>query len=404
MQKNNHSSLKKTAYPNSFPDPQERRFLQLLLCDDSEFMERWDNWKKSTVFDDIDYAQLRLLPVLYLRLQKRQLPDDGIIGRIKGAYKMSWVKNQLLVNATEQLSGLLGQQNISVLLLKGIPLLAYYYKDFGARFLSDADLMVREESAEKAIKLIVENRWTYINPDFTLSEKLSFDQLKKTTKETGFKNALDAEADLHWDLSDPYMPKGHKPRVSFAKEIWSRAVTRPFKGTVCSVPCPEDMLIHVIVHGATKNDCRPIRWVVDAMTIIRTSPVNWAQVMETTKKCGFHVEIYVGISYLIEHHGLETPESFARELSALELTRGAVNRYYAITNTSLYSAFGNFPQLVRSYRHEANGDGLLKYLSRKWGLERRRDVPGFIFNKYSKRFSVWIEKIRFAIRSDVLPK
>ena len=85
-------------FPNSFPKESETQFLKLVLCSDTEFEPRFLEWKASTIFDKIDYATTRLMPLLYLRLESLGI-DDPIRGRLKGIYRLAWFSNQKILNA-----------------------------------------------------------------------------------------------------------------------------------------------------------------------------------------------------------------------------------------------------------------------------------------------------------------
>src|SRR5580700_3596431 len=146
-------------YPSSFPDEAEERLIKLVLCSNAEFRGQWDVWKQNTVFDDIDFATLRLLPLLYLRLSSLGIEDDEITGRIRGTYKLAWFRNQQLLAEVRKFVELCQEQRVPVILLKGLALLIDVYGDIGARFVADGDLLIDPKDFPKVFSHLERNGW-----------------------------------------------------------------------------------------------------------------------------------------------------------------------------------------------------------------------------------------------------
>ncbi len=390
---------KNLPFPKSFPNKDEELFLKLLLNSDEDFPMLWKTWKSAVVFEDIDYATLRLLPLLYLRLKKFAI-DDELSGRIKGVYRLAWSKNQLLLDAVKKIIMMCNEQDIPVLVLKGISLLVSVYKDTGARFMSDADILIKPEHVRRVTDLMIKNGWRFHNHSQAYLSKISSVGINK---EITFMNERGIELDIHWKIFEDFSLYLN-PFESFSKinrreslanaSLWEQSVLFIYGGAEYRVLSPEDMLIHVIVHGAEGNNHRTLRFVVDSIYIIRNQRVDWARFVVHLREFDCATEIHIAFSYLRKHFPSDIPESVAQQIADEPLSKRKIRKYYKSANKTIqYLPFGNFFLLWRNYwQYEPRGRFPMSvyyfadYLRKAWGLSRKREIPVFIFNKYKKRF------------------
>ncbi len=380
-------------FPSSFPNEAEERFLGLLFCPREEFAARWSEWKDTAVFERIDYATMRLLPALYLRLRDFGVRDE-LSGRITGVYRKVWAQNQLLLDAAGRAVRLLSGHGIDAIAFKGVALLADAYGDTGARFLGDADFIIAPEHAAEALRLLSGAGWRYDGIPFPVDGD-PVEVLLALDREAAFRDERDCEIDIHWklfDLSRGPGLGGRESRMTYA-EVRSRA--RPF--VIGGVPCyafsPEDLLVHVIAHGAVYNQHRPFRWVVDAMQVIRAG-VDWGRVLSLAQAYGFEAEVQVAVAYLVERCWLSVPEPFLEGLAALRPSRRALRRYYRASDAPSLALLGTLPLVSRAYwGFDAVGGahksplGFVRYLSRAYGFRTFSAFLRFAYDKARKR--IW---------------
>ena len=86
-------------------------------------------------------GSFRLLPLLYINLQKQGV-DDPVMGKLKGIYRQAWSKNQTLFHEMAGVIAHLQDAGIKTMLLKGASLSLLYYKNNGARPMADIDVLV----------------------------------------------------------------------------------------------------------------------------------------------------------------------------------------------------------------------------------------------------------------------
>ncbi len=399
--------IKKLPIPESFPNKEETLTLKLILCKDEEFLTMWEIWKSSVVFDDIDFATLRILPMVYTRLINLGISDE-LAGKIKGAYRMAWAKNQKTLHSAADAIKLLMDAGIPVMVLKGIPLLVNYYKDTGARFMGDADILVKPGDVKKSIELLRKNNWHYVDKAFESAHNSNTAGIMNVTKETNFQDSNGNEIDVHWGLFhstnrlgllDQLFGNNHDHILAF-EDLEPRSLPISFAGTSCMMPSHEDSLIHVIAHGSVRNDHRAIRWVTDATAIIRNSSLDWDYLLQQTQKFSFVIEMQVALRYLKETYSVEIPDDFLRTLATIPVKKSNIKRYYKNANGTPYTLLGAFPLLWRTYwSSHKHGSflkrtvGFLDYSAKSFGLPNKRSLVSFAVKKYIERLTYYLKKI-----------
>lgn len=389
--------MKKFKYPNSFPNKEEKLFLDLILSKEEEFPKLWKEWRNNIIFDNINYSILKLISFLHLRLKSFDISDE-ITGKIKGIYRLTWYKNQLILNATRDLIILLEKENITVILLKGVPLLENVYKNSGARFLGDSDILIDPKYIKKVTNIMLNNGWNYLyQSDFSINRHT--DPLSnKIIKEITFINDKNVEIDVHWSLFVFLFKENREHPMSY-DEIYKHSLDFELKGVKYKMPCMEDMIIHIIAHGAEEINYRTLRWVLDIIIIIRNNSIDWEFLIERTKKFEVEIELNVAFSYLINNFLVSIPESFIEELSKLPIKKIKIKEYYRRTNKRENLFFGSFFNLWRRYwLYNKKGNlfislyYFLDYICKSWGITKKRQIPRFIYEKYRNRINFWLHK------------
>ena len=396
------------SFPKSFPNHEEEQFLKLVLCDDSDFPSAWNTWKKSTIFDDINYSVLRLLPLVYLRMCKLGMHDDALFGRIKGVYKLAWVNNQRILTATKDILSKFSQYNIPVLVLKGIPLILHVYKNTGARFLGDADIVVPPEYAQEAVRIMLEQGWSYSKP-WTPDVNNPVPGMYQVIKSTDFVNNHGVTMDVHWNIFGLYHHttafdiislKKKLPAITFREKFWEAAIPLAVPEFPAQQLCNEDVLIHIIIHGSEDNVHRTLRWVTDSAAIIATLPIRWDFILKRSEEFRLSVELFIGFRYLYERMNLPIPKSFMDQLEKIPVTQHEIDEFYTratILGGERFSPWNNLLMFWYAYwRYEPKHQlfktpfGFIRYVAVSLGMNK----PGtfsFIIKKYFKK--IWRQLI-----------
>src|SRR5688500_13960566 len=183
-------SILTTSAPHGFwPSGRHRMLLHACLDAPDEALAAWRGWRELVGFNDVDVAEMRLLPLAHANLGE-SIREDPVHGRVSGLVRMTWTQNQLLfrraAGAIEALEG----AGIETLMLKGAPLALLHYETVAVRPMADVDILVRPRRAEEAMRVLREHGWT---PGREPAEAVL-----PAHHSHGFHDEGLGEIDLHW--------------------------------------------------------------------------------------------------------------------------------------------------------------------------------------------------------------
>jgi O-antigen/teichoic acid export membrane protein len=395
--------MQNLTFPKSFPNSEEIKFLKLALSRDEDFPQLWKEWKNSIIFNDIDYATMRLLPFIYLRLEKLGVKDE-LTPRIKGIYRLAWVKNQRLLAAVKEIAQICDEEKIPLILLKGIPLLLFAYQNTGARFLGDADILIPPMYATKIMPILKQKGWIHTKA-WVADNNNPTPSIFQVIKSSELKNGSELELDIHWGIFhtnrllktlDVFLL-----RESSALKFRDKYINHSIPAEIYGIPCRrlsnEDMLIHIMVHGAGGNLHRTLRWVIDAALIIENMGVDWNLLFERTNEFGFNVEVALGFEFLTKNFNFKIPKDFIVRLQSLVLTPTQIKKYYEnadVPHNDHLSFLGNLPLIWYAYflyepkpRFKIKQlTGFAPYLRTSWGIKKNSDLFKFAYTHYRRKW------------------
>lgn len=246
----------------NWPDPLQRLLLRACLGTGESAIAAWREWQGRIALDDIDYASLRLIPLLSHQLRQAGVEHPDL-GRYRGIYRKSWYENQVLFRLAAQVTQLCQAAGIPVLVLKGVPLAHFYYAETALRPMTDFDFLVRPHQAEAARVALQGAGWILTSNQHPV----------RGSKEWSFTHPDGGTIDLHWRLG----------ATSFARDAedayWRDAEKFSLNGIATLTLCPTDHFFHACVHGVPANWMAPFRWMTDAMMILRKREIDWDRLL-----------------------------------------------------------------------------------------------------------------------------
>jgi len=299
------------ARRDPWPTRQEELLLRAALLRGPTALSAWAQWKSTVDFDDIDSESYRLVPQLYCSLRD-QAVSDPLLGRLRGIYRRTWYQNQLRFHAMARPLRLLHEAAIPIMLLKGAALILQYYRDYGMRPMADFDVCVPGDRASAAIELLRTEGFTPCGaPEESLIDAITNPDRHS---ELEFADAAGHVFDLHWRL----FAESIKPDVS--APFWQDSVEMEALGMPMRTLSPADQLLHVCVHGIVRGavgyEVSRVRWVMDVLTIIKTSgdALDWTRLVAQAHRCGFIPPLRAGLEYLRRTFDAPIPDEVLREL------------------------------------------------------------------------------------------
>lgn len=365
-----------------WPNDEERLLLQSGLCRGSAAVAAFAEWRRR--FGDREefgWSALRLLPLIYQNLHSLGVRDP-LMGRMRGMYRRTFCETHQLFHRTAPVVGELVARGLPVLLLKGAPLALSYYRNHALRPMADLDLWVPRDRVLTAIQVLLDG-------GYTCTESYDADALRYRHA-VNFIHPNGGDIDLHWRI----LSETQDPALD--EMIWLTGEPLDFLGIPVRQPDPTAMLMTVLLHGVRWNEETPIRWVPDALTILRSRGVEiqWQQLLSTASKYRLSDRLGRGLSYLVEVFEAPVPadalEQLQRRRSLLELVENTVllsdGWWYArsVLGTQ-WVAFTEYCRLAPSGGALAFLNGYSHFLRYRMGLDGRREIVPFILRGVLRR-------------------
>jgi hypothetical protein len=364
------------------PTPQQELLLKATLFSGDDARSAFLEWARSADFDRLDGGSFRLLPALHLNLKALGV-THALTPRLLSVYRSTWYRNQMLLNRTAAVIRMLAEHNIDSVLLKGAALTAGAYGDPGARPMGDADLLVRRKDLRAAVDLLRATGW---NPRPPVSAR-AFESFLRTKHAITLEDGAGSELDLHGYVF-------YRSRVeSLDDALWERSRPATLGGVSTRVLAPEDLLFHVVVHGAEWNAVPPVRWVGDACSVLRRAPgFEWGLVVESARTRRFALASLAGLEYLADVFRLPVPPE---ALSALrELPVSPLEAEDHALRSRLPGLRGMARRVVLDYAFiapkestsfPARAAGFPRFLRDRWLLESYGQMPDYAVRSLLRR-------------------
>lgn len=366
-----------------WPSREQDLVLRAALLDGDAAVSAFREWVDGIDLDgDFDLATFRLLPLLYDNLRKLGVTHP-LLGRLKGAYRLAWYKNQRLFDDMRPAMVTLAEAGIRTMLLKGAPLVLHTYRSHALRPMADIDVLVPTGQVQRAIEVLSVAGWRPYSP--TSSDFFRFRHALCLI------DAEERELDLHWHCLFELAGPGDDDF------LWTSARPLDFNGVSTLAPDPTRHLILTILHGLRWNPAPPIRWIPDSMAILKNhaDEIAWDDVVAFAKERRFTYRLHLGLSYLRQRFDAPVPAAVVTELqragpSTLERIENTVvlrdlRSLYSRPVASWWIIFAEYCRYARGARPLAFVVGFSHYLRYRWKLRGRLEIPGVVLRGVVKR-------------------
>src|SRR2546423_2111823 len=112
--------------------PTQELVAQTIVCDAGRARAAWDHVRPTIDLDVMEEGSYFLLPLLYRRLVELEV-DDPDLARLKGVYKRTWYRNQLLIDELQRPLAKLREEGVPLLALGPLTLATACYAELGLR-------------------------------------------------------------------------------------------------------------------------------------------------------------------------------------------------------------------------------------------------------------------------------
>lgn len=350
--------------PGYCPTPRQEAWLQAALLPGEAGLAAWRAAAAGLEGDRLDGAIEALLPLVYLNLGVDALRDR---------YLLTWGRNQQLFQRVRPLVHALESAGIEAIVLKGLALVAGLSRDPGSRPMQDVDVLVPPAEAERAGRVATDLGWR-------AHHRLTAG-FRRVKHAAPFEDDAGAVVDLHWRVfEEPAAPE-------LDGEFRAAAVPVTFQGTRLRVPSATDQLLHVCGHAARWSEVPPIRWVADAVLILREGTIDWDRLVAHTVRRRFLLRMRRMLAYLRQALGAGIPPEVVTELAGRPVSM--LERLEHRVRTRRHHVLGELPvyafNCLRGERHPLLA--FPGYLRDAWELESLADVLPHALSLASRRFA-----------------
>lgn len=320
------------------PGPAQELLLTACLASGEPARRAFEAWLPQVDIDHLDFGSGKLLPLLYRNLHAQGV-EHPVVARLKGVYRATWYRNQMLLNEASALIALFRGIGVDSIILKGAALIHTAYGDIGARAMEDVDLLVPAERGGDVIALLETREW---KPDSWLPRGMerAYFAIKHGFN---FRHRTGQMIDLHWNAMDECIgPKADD-------DFWSASVPLEIRGQSARTLCAADHLLHTFAHGTRWNPIAPLRWVADAFWLIRAAGagMDWPRLIAQARRRHLVLPMRAGLRYVADRMHAPVPPEVLAEVDRIEA--GSMERIAFHIQTSSPAELGPLWRARRQY-------------------------------------------------------
>jgi hypothetical protein len=328
-------------------------------------------WRRAAPeLDAIGPVRERFLPSVYANLVA--VTDDPSITRLKEIHKRTWMYNEVVIRRAADVIELLRAADIPVIVLKGAALASLYYRDVGARVMSDVDLLIGPENARRAVQVVQQHGWLEVVPAAAPTGPLKY--------------AFHVE---HPNAGNLDLHKYALSQSADDEDLRDHAVRFALEGAETMTLSPTDHLLHVCIHGLRWVEVGPTAWIVDATKILRTAPIDWARLVERATARLLTVPLACALELLRDEYEADIPEDVIRAIKftrAPLFERAAHRALVRRPNTIRFgiASWDRYRRFALLARPTDQPSGFTDFLRSGWELEDRgllRHVVGKVISR-----------------------
>lgn len=286
-----------------WPDAPQILLLRATLGNGDEARQAFAAWDAAVDFEQqLDGGSFRLLPLLHANLRRLGV-EHASLGRMAGVYRHAWVSVQQALKRAEEVAGRLQQAGIATLFSKGVVLASCYYASPGLRPMSDVDLVVHRAQAFDALAVLEGAGWRIANDGVAALARARPKDFLAMQCALPLLNRAGDQIDLHWRMV------AECARAEGDARFWTHAQPLILGNVTALRPSPTDLLFHTLVHGLKPDPLPALRWVADAMQILRVDGdgIDWDAIGKLADMARVRARLGAAIHFLGQEMRVQLP-------------------------------------------------------------------------------------------------
>jgi hypothetical protein len=341
--------------------------LKAALGDGPQALAAWESWMREEGLDHPDFGSFRLLPLVFRNLAAHGY-QGAQFGTLRGIHRQAWSRNQVLFHQVRPFLEEARAAGTPLLLLKGAALAFQVYPDAGCRPMSDVDVLVPASAARGLWEKVESAGWRAAcwRPR-TLHESYF-----------RFRHAMDFESpqggrvDLHWHaLSLCCHSRGDEL-------FWQNAEPLEFQGLPVQTCSPTAHLLNLCAHGIVWNNAPPVRWIADAVLLLRRFPnPEWGRLVEASAALDIVPYMLRALAFLRSHFDVPVPVETLRLLERISISAAVAAEFgresepfaARTAREDLLAFYARWRRSLGGASPLLNSPGFLRYLQYAFELE-----------------------------------
>jgi hypothetical protein len=356
-----------TNPPGAFwPSERQQLLLVSALADDSTAVEAWQKVRPQISIDELEPGSFELLPLIYGNLSQAG-HDDVDLQRLKGIYRRTWVKNNLLLARTKAIGDALAESRLRAEFVEGIAIATRFYRELGLRPTSMIDVLVDAGDGDAAIAVLERAGWT------ERPEQISSDGSSRYVYDESATPCV-VRTRLATDVAMT------TPDTRHGSWLWPAGERHRIQDAEVSVPPPTETLFAVCVAHARAGRLPNTQWIVDAKLAMQHAEIDWERLLDLARQTHQVSRLRVALEFFAQLPGSKPPREVCDRFAAAPVSRRL--RLAHRCQTGAVRGPARLSTLVGDHLATSDNRSLLgvvaafpRFLRDRWGLARTWQVP-----------------------------
>ena len=265
-------------------------------------------------------------PMLHSALHGAGLPE-AVAAELRAGYEISVQGSLAQSGELARLSGMLEEQGIPVIAVKGPLLSRYLYGHLAARSSGDIDLLARPEDVLRIRDVVVPREYYVVNSLHWNSDSA---YLRSRESEISFGSPSGVNIDVHWRLLLRYFASPFD-----GLDVWKSWRTTELAGRQVRTLPPEQVLLLICSHSA-KHAFERLGWICDIARFLMVTPdLDWPALVAQARRTRTMRQVSLSVRLAADVLGAPLPRGVPED--------PAVDRLAALVKGRLLAGAGEIP-------------------------------------------------------------
>jgi Uncharacterised nucleotidyltransferase len=345
-----------------WPSPIQERLLRTALAGPPAGQWAWRELAPGFELQTLEPGTVSVLPLVY-RAVSAGSPEDPLLSRLKGIYRNTWVKNNLLAERLAEVVQAFDAAGIEHLLIAGLAAAVRYYPEPGLRPTPTLDLLVASDALISASRVLGRLGWSSSGPAaLGAAPLIAFGNAHGQTCLLRITPAVDLQ-----------LPVDELRAVSTPVQIGRATV---------NALAPDHELLVACVAGQRRKPVRSVQWLVDVAQILTTAgaELDWQRLEALAAGHGQALRLRQALGYVAGVLEVPVPAAGAQMLDSLVIP-GREHLAYACAGAAV-RGLGSLPQAIGEHLVATRERSVIAaaltfpgFLRRRWGVDHGWQLP-----------------------------